>query len=170
MTERARRALLGDDDGGVAAERELEERLRALGIELRGRLVEQEQLRLERERRREAHALQLAAGDLGDAASLEAADADRRERGVHTRQDRGRRRTDVLERERNLRGDAAEDHLVLRILKDGRDRSRELGRPRAACVAARHLDAALETAAVVPRHEPGERADERRLARAGGAE
>ena len=60
------------------------------GIELRGRLVEQQQLRLERERRGEADALQLAAGDLGHAAIAEARDADRGERALHARQDRRR--------------------------------------------------------------------------------
>ena len=45
----------------------LEERFGALRIELRRRLVEQQELRLERERGGEADALELAAGKLGDA-------------------------------------------------------------------------------------------------------
>ncbi len=171
VAERARRALLGDDDARVAAERELEERLRPRGVELRGRLVEQQQLRLERERRGEADALQLAAGDLGHAPrrrspAMPTAASARCTRG----QDRLGRGADVLEPERDLGGDAPEDDLVLRILEDRRDRSGELGRPRAARVAAGDLDAALEAAAVEPRHEPGERAHERRLAGAGRAE
>src|SRR5687768_11994088 len=54
------RALLGDDDCRTALERQVEDRLRALRIELRGRLVEQQELWLQRERRRQAHALELA--------------------------------------------------------------------------------------------------------------
>ena len=170
VAQRDRGALLGDDDAGIAAERELEERLRPRRIELRGRLVEQEQLRLERERRGEADALQLAARDLGHASRAELRDADCGERRVDTRQDRLRRRADVLERERDLGVDAPEDDLVLRVLEDRCDGSCELCRTRAARVAARHLDAALEAAAVEPRNEPGERTHERRLAGTGSAE
>src|SRR5262249_7152198 len=64
MGKRRGRALLGDDRGGRAVERVREEGFRPLGVELRRRLVEEEQLRLERDGRREAHALQLAAREL----------------------------------------------------------------------------------------------------------
>ena len=66
--------------------------------------------------------------------------------------------------------DAAEDHLVLRILEDGGDDACEIGRPRPARVLSAHLHASLEPSAVEMRDEPGQGADERRLARAGGAE
>ena len=68
------------------------------------------------------------------------------------------------------RVDSPEDDLILRILEDRCDGSRELRRTRAARVAAGDLDAAFEAAAVEPRDEPGECAYERRLAGAGGAE
>jgi len=170
VAKRARRALLRDDDARPTAERELEERLCSCRVELRRRLVEQEQLGLERERRSEADALQLAAGDLGHAAIAEPRDADCGERALDARQDRLRRRADILEPERDLGTDTAEDHLILRILEDRRDRSGELRRTRAARVAACDFDPALEPPAVEPRHEPGQRAQKGRLARAGGAE
>jgi hypothetical protein len=147
-----------------------EKPLRAGGVELRGRLVEKQELGLERDRGREAHALQLAARELGDAAVGESRDAGGGERRLDGGRDRGRRRADVLEPERDLGGDPPEHDLLLRILEDRRDRARELRRAGAARVAARDLDPALEAAAVEPRHEAGEGADERRLAGTGRAE
>ena len=89
---------------------------------------------------------------------------------MDSRQDRLRRRADVFERKRNLGVDAPEDDLVLRVLEDRRDGSGELGGTRTARIAARHLNAPFEAAAVEPRHEPGERAHERGLAGTGGTE
>jgi len=89
---------------------------------------------------------------------------------VNAWQDRIRWRTDVLERERNLRVDAPEDDLVLGVLEDRCDGSGELRGTRAARVAARHLDAPFEAATVEPRNEPGERAHEGRLAGTRSAE
>ena len=60
--------------------------------------------------------------------------------------------------------------MVLGVLEEGSDRARELGGTHTARIHARHLDAAGETPAVEVRHEPGERAQERRLARARRAE
>ena len=65
---------------------------------------------------------------------------------------------------------AREHDLVLGILEERRDGSREVGRPRAPRVVAGDLDAAGKAAAVEVRHEPGQRAQQRRLAAAGGAE
>ena len=77
---------------------------------------------------------------------------------------------EVLEPERDLvRGDRHHD-LVLRILEDGRDRAGELGRARAAGVEPGDDDPAREAAAVEVRHEPGERAQQRRLPGARRAE
>ena len=144
VRQRERRMLLGEDDRRTDVERMLEEGLRALGIELRRRLVEQQQLRSERERRREAHTLQLAARELRDAAGGEVRRPDRVERVRHALRDLTRRRADVLEAERDLRLDAAEHDLVLGILEDGRDGAGQLGGPRAARVAARDLHPAFE--------------------------
>ena len=76
----------------------------------------------------------------------------------------------VLEAEGDLVRDARHHDLVLRILEQRRHRAGELGRPRRARVPAVDGDAALEAPAVEVRHEPGERAQEARLARAGRAE
>src|SRR5918911_4466833 len=68
--ERQDRPLLGDQHGRTLlaseSDSEVEERLRAVRVELRGRLVEQQQFRLERQRRGEAHPLQLPARKLRD--------------------------------------------------------------------------------------------------------
>jgi hypothetical protein len=64
--ERAPDALLGEDDRHVETGHDVEEGGRALGIELCGRLVEEEELRVESERRRETDSLELAPGELGD--------------------------------------------------------------------------------------------------------
>src|SRR5262249_28356193 len=76
--------LLGEDDGGPAFARErgdeLDERVGDVRVELRRRLVEEEQPRPERERRGEADALQLAAGKRRRAPVGEEVDADGRER------------------------------------------------------------------------------------------
>ena len=121
---------------------------------------------LERERRGEADALQLAAGELGHRPVGEVGGADR----VSASSARGRsppagcRRSRARRRPR--RATRVKHDLVLGVLEERRDRPGELGRPRAARVAAGDLDAAREAAAVEMRHEPGERAQQRRLARA----
>ena len=76
----------------------------------------------------------------------------------------------VLEPERDLVRDDRHHDLVLGILEDRRDRPSELGRAGAARVQAGDDDPARERAAVEVRHEPGERAQQRRLAGARGPE
>ncbi len=56
------RAVVRDDDGGGPVEQQLLEPLDAVDVEVIGRLVEQQQLRFQRERRRERRTLALAAG------------------------------------------------------------------------------------------------------------
>ena len=168
--ERQLGPLLGDDDRAAVRARVLEERLGGVAVELRRRLVEQQQLRLERERRREADALQLAARELRDGTLREVLGTDRGKRRERARHDLRRRRAEVLEPERHLGEHARQHDLVLGLLEQRRDRAGELGRARRARVAAADDDAPGETAAVEVRHEPGERAQQRRLARARGAE
>jgi hypothetical protein len=84
--------------------------------------------------------------------------------------DQGRRRADVLEPEGDLAEDGAEDDLLLRLLEDGRHRSRQAGRAHAPRVVPADLDGAGEPAAVEVRDEAGERAQERRLPGAGRPE
>ena len=168
--ERGRRPLLGDEHRGAALAREpldeVEERLRAAGVELRGGLVEQQQLRLERERRGEADPLQLAARELGDVPLGEVLRADRSERGVGARQDLLARRAEVLEPEGDLGLDARHHHLVLGVLEDGRHRPGQVGRVRAPGVVPADDDASRKAAAVEVRHQPGEGPHEGRLPRA----
>src|SRR6478735_1900636 len=64
--ERTRGTLLGDDDSTVQCADDLEELVGGAWVELRCWLVEQQELRPQRERRREADPLQLATGQLAD--------------------------------------------------------------------------------------------------------
>ena len=162
--------MLGEDDRrSQTIHRRQEERGR-LGVELGGRLVEQQQPRLERERRGEADPLQLAAGELGRLPAPEVERVHRIERALDPGPDLVRRDTEVLEAEGDLvRGDG-HHHLVLGILEDRRDRAGQLGRARLPGVEPGDDDPALEATAVEVRHEPRERADQRRLARPGRAE
>ena len=160
-------ALLADHDGRAALAceppHEFEQRARAALVELGRGLVEEEQSGLERERRREAHALQLAAGELRDVAAGEVGGADGLECRPRARLDLDGRRPGILDAERDFGEHAAEHDLVLRILKQRRHRPRELGGSRPPRVVAAHLDRACELPAVKVRHEPGQRADERCL-------
>ena len=92
------------------------------------------------------------------------------ERLVNLCPDLRRRRAEVLEPERDLVRDPGHHDLVLRVLEDGRDRPDEVGRPGAARVEAADDDRPAEAAAVEVGHEPGERAQKRRLPAAGRAE
>ena len=168
--ERHRRALLGDDDGPAPLGCEVEERLRAAGVELRRRLVEEQERGPEREDRREADTLQLARGERLRPPLAEVLDACCGKACAHLRPDALRRSADVLEAERHLVRDPPEDDLVLGILEEGSDEPSELGRPGLASVATVDLDPAFETAAVEVWDEAGERTQERGLARAGRPE
>jgi hypothetical protein len=168
--ERPGHALLREHDRGSVAGHDVEEARSSLRIELRGGLVEEQEPRALRERRREANALQLAARQLDRPAPPQVQHADRRQRLLHARPDLVRGRAQVLEAEGDLVLDARHDDLVLRILEDRRHRASQLCGPRSSRVEAADLDRAGEAPAVEVRHEPGQRADERRLAGAGRAE
>ena len=77
VRERARRSLLGDEHRARQTLDQVEERLGRLRVELRGRLVEQQQPRPQRERRGETDALQLAPRELADRPLGEVLGADR---------------------------------------------------------------------------------------------
>ena len=161
--ECARDAVLGEDDRRPQPLDGVEEERGRLGIELRRRLVEQQQLRLERQCRREADPLQLAAGELDRLSAPEVERVDRRERAFDTRPDLGGRDAEVLEPEGDLVRDDRHHDLVLRILEDRCDRSGERGGPCLTGIEPGDDDAAGEAAAVEVRHEPCERAQQRRL-------
>ena len=164
--ERAVDPLLGEDDGALRLLDRGEECLGTVCVELGRRLVEQQELRSQRERRREADALQLSARELDRAPAREVRRADLTERDRDLRPDLLGRDGHVLETERDLVVDARHHDLVLRVLEDRRDDARQLGRPVRARVQAADLDPAGEAAAVEVRHEARERAQERRLAAA----
>ena len=168
--ERTRDAVLAEDDCGTRTAGRVQEGGRSARVELRGRLVEQQERGPERQRSRETHALQLAAAQLRRTAAGEVLGADRGERLARARANLGRRRAQVLQTEGDLGGHARHDDLVLGILEHSRDGSGEVGRTGAARVAAADGDAPGEAAAVEVRHQAGQRAEERGLPRAGGAE
>ena len=164
-------AVLGEHDGRTEPLDGVEEERGAFGIELRRRLVEEQQLRLQRERRRQADALELAAGEL-DRLAPPADGA--RPTDASARSTRGQISAGGTPRfsSPNATSFARDRHhdLVLRILEDGRHRAGELGRSVAARVEPGDDDPAGEAATVEVRHEPGERAQERRLPGARRAE
>src|SRR4051794_15404087 len=170
VCERTRRALLRDDHGAVEPVDDLEELVGGGGVELRRRLVEQQQPGPQRERRGEADTLQLATRELPHGPLDEMLATDERERLVDALPDLRWLDTEVLEAERDLVADAAHHRLVLRVLEDRRDRPGQLRRMRAARVEAADLDAARKGAAVEVRYQPRERAQQCRLAGRGCAE
>ena len=112
--ERQGRPLLRDDDCGAALERQVEDSSAPCGSSCE---VGSSSSRagLERERRRQADALQLPGRKGLDAARREVLRADGGERRMCPREDLGRRRAEVLEPERHLVLDPVEDDLVLRV-------------------------------------------------------
>ena len=75
----------------------------------------------------------------------------------------------MLERQLELGPHAAHHHLRLGLLEDGAAHRGQLARPVLAHVEAADVERAARLAAVEVRHEPAERAQERRLAGAGHA-
>src|SRR5205085_9793876 len=94
----------------------------------------------------------------------------RRERRERARLDLLRWRADVLQAKGDLVEDAREYDLILGILEQRRDGSRQLSRAVPPCVEAGELDPAREAPAVELRNEPREGAKQCRLAGAGAAE
>ena len=156
--ERQRGPLLGEEDRRAELAGEIEESFGALRIELRGRLVEQEQRGREGEDRGEAHPLELSGGQRLRPALGQPLAAYFGERVVHARPDLARRRADVLEAEGDLVRDRPEDDLVLGILEERRNLAGEVGGPEPPGVPAGDHDPALEAPAVEVRNEPRERA------------
>ena len=153
------------------AARVFEESLGGVPIELGRRLVEKQQLRLERERRRETDPLQLAARELGNATLREVL-ARRLQPAPRARAARSRpagvprfsspNDTSASTRVSTTWSSGSWNSVAtVPASSAGRVRSR---------VAAADLDASAETTAVEVRNEPCERPQERRLARPRRAE
>ena len=159
-------ALLREYDRAAETLRGGEEALGSVGVELGGRLVQQDELRTHREGRCQAHALKLPAGQLEGETVTQVKRVDGRECLVHPRPDLRGRGAEVLEAEGNFVRDASHHDLVLGILKDRCDQAGQLRGPRRPGVEARHCDPPGEGAAVEMRHEPSQSSEESRLPRA----
>src|SRR5581483_11187014 len=164
-----RDVVLDEHDGPRAIRRERGEHRadlgRARGIEVRGGLVEQEQLGLEREHAGECEALLLAARERLGAALVGVGKADRRERRVHARPDALRRHAAVLQAEGDVVAGPRHDELRLRILEE---HARAVARRGGRHAADAQLALGLAAAALV--EQAREREQERALARARRAE
>ena len=165
--------MLREHDGGppllVDAAQDAQQLVAGDRVELGGRLVEQQQPRAARERCAEGDALELAARQLVGRALEQPGDTEGQRRLLHAARDRRGAPAAVLEREGQLRAHRAHDDLRLRVLEQrARDR-RQLRRAVRARVEAARDEPSGELPAVEVRDEPGRRAQQRRLARAGAA-
>jgi hypothetical protein len=161
-------AVLGEDDRRppllVQPAQEPHELVARDGIELGGRLVEQDELRATGERGAERDPLQLAARELVGRALEQGADPEGERDLLDPPGHRGGPQAAVLEREGELRADRAEDGLGLGILQQGAGHRGELRGTVLARVQAADDDAAAELPAVEVRHQAAERAQQRALA------
>ena len=149
---------------------QVEEGFRPVRIELRRRLVQQQETGSQCERRRERHTLQLSAGQLTREAMHERFRPDKSQGVVHARPDLLGRHADVLEAEGDLVRYLGHHDLILRILEHRGDKACEVRRARLPRVDPADDDAAGEHPAVEVRDEPRECAQERRLPGARRAE
>ena len=140
-----------------------------LAVQLRGRLVEHDQGRAQRERARQRHPLLLAPGEGGDAAMAQGERPDRRQRLFDPARHLARRQSGVLEREGDVALDSRVHELGLGVLEDEPDRSGEPAGRRGQEVEPRDPGAPAEAPAVEMRHQAVEGAEEGRLAAPGRA-
>ena len=171
--EAALEAVLGEHDRGapllVDPPQDAEQLVAGDRIELRRRLVEQQQPRASRQRRAERHALQLAARQLVRRAVEQPGDAERERGLLDATGDRRRPPAAILERERELRAHGPHHDLRLGVLEQRAGDGGQLGRAVVARVEAAGEQPPREHAAVEVRHEARRGAQQRRLARAGPA-
>ena len=133
-----------------------------LGVEVRQRLVEQQHARSRRQRARQRHPLALAAGELAGPAVEQPLEAERVRRLAHARGDRALA----------SRAPAARTRCCARRSGAGTARSSGRPSPRRARRARRRVWSSppISTRPVSGLLEAGDRPQQRRLARAGGAE
>ena len=168
--ERPLDALLGENEGTPEGVQHLEERLRAGRVELRRRLVQQQQVRMHRQSRGQANALELASRELRGPPRGQRQRPYGGERPFDPSSDLGSRHAGVLEPERHLVGHGGHDDLVFGILEHARDPPGEVGRSPPTRVEPADEHRAFEPASVEMRHERCKRTKEGRLARARRAE
>ena len=146
--------LLLDHDDRDAHLRELvhgmKDLLGALRIELGGRLIEDEDVRLHRKHRADGHALKLTAGQVERIPVAVLPDAEAAEYGLDAGADLRRREAEVLKTVADLVVDRVlrAAQLIERILEDEPDVAAELGHRRAARIHATDRDGAAVRALV----------------------
>ena len=165
-------AVLGDERGeapfAVQPRDGVERDGRAVRVQLRGWLVEQEQARAEGDGGGDGHALAFPAGERGEAAFAQVGDGERAQGAVHAGAHLRAGHGALLEREGHLVLHAVGDGLRLRILEGHARDVGERARGRARRVQPAHGHAAREASARELRHEPVEEAQEGRFPPGGG--
>ena len=169
----ALQAMLGQQDRRlpllVQAAQQSDQLIAGHGVELRGRLIQEDHRRAARERRTERHALLLAAGELMHRAVEQRVDPQRERDLLHPARDGALVVPATLERESQLRAHGARHELGLGVLEQGARDGAELGGPPLAGVHAGKSDRAGEASAVKVRDQTTGGAQQRRLAVAGQA-
>ena len=165
--------VLGDDDGrpplGVQAAQQPDQLVAGDGVELRGRLVEQDHRRPRDQRRRQRDPLKLAAGERVDGAVEQLRDRQRQHHLLDRAGAGGLGLAAHLQRQLDLIADDRRDDLGLRVLADEADLGAEVGGAVLGDVEPGDLEAAAHLAAVVVRDETAEGMQQRRLPRARAA-
>ena len=141
----------------------------ALGVEVRGRLVEHDHRWAKREYGGDREPLLFTARERGRVAMLEAGKADRLERGTDAAHHLLTLHPDLLHRKCDLVRDVGGKELRFEILKDHPDSRRDLAHAGAVKRAAADSHYARESAALEFGHDPIEALGERRLAGTGRA-
>lgn len=173
QVEDALETVLGQDDRQTEAIPQGDHRGEHLGrsirIELRGRLVQHQDPRLERERGRDCDPLTLASGERLDGAVAQPQETDQRERPLDARQHLRPRNGPQLERKRDLVLDPVDHHLCLRVLGHDPDQLAHGRRAVSRRRASGDLDPPSQPPACEVGHQPVQAAEQRRLAAAGWA-
>ena len=165
----ALQAVLGEQDRGppllVEPAQDAEQLVARDRVQLRGRLVEQQQPRPPRQRGGERDALQLAAAQLVSRPVQQPPEAERQRRLLDTPRHGRRGPAEVLQGERDLRPHRPHHDLRLGVLEERPGDRGDLGRPVRTGVEPAGLHAPAERPAVEVRHEPARGPQQRRLPR-----
>ena len=174
IRQHALQPVLGEQDGqaqvGVEAHQGVEHILGRLGIQLRRRLVQHQDMRSQRQGGADRHALALAAGECLERPVAQRLQVQQVERLLDAHPHLLRGHGGVFQRKGDLVLDPVHDELRLGILEDKPDVAAEhLGRGRHR-VQPLHAHVARQGAAAKVRHQPVDAAQQRGFARAGRAD
>ena len=142
---------------------------RALGVEIGGRLVENDHRGPQRHHGGDREALFFSTRKRGRVATLESLEADRRERVCDPADHLGARHPDLLHREGDFVLDVGREKLRLEVLEHHPDHRGDVGHARAVERAPADPDHAVEVTVLKARDDAIEALGERGLARARGA-